>query len=194
MAAATKPPCQPAGARASAAGVVEVMQDRGDPAVGVLAWGGQLELGQDAADVLVHGSVCDHEPFGDSGVAETLGHPRRPWQSDAAGVGYLLEERLGWSQSFSKLGRVRSRGEAIDFDVVTLRWSPSCSPAPARTARLDRLTAREREVLALMPSSVLAAHRFTRPTGPGQRNVTAIRRSEFELSSCRAAHPGDRSR
>lgn len=64
----------------------------------------------------------------------------------AAGLGYLLKERVGRVEQFlGALHRVADGGTAIDPEVVAQLF--------ARTrpdARLDRLSPREREVLALM--------------------------------------------
>lgn len=63
----------------------------------------------------------------------------------ATGVGYLLKERVGRVDSFVEaLRRVLSGGTAIDPEVVTQLF------ARQRAGSLDRLSAREREVLAVM--------------------------------------------
>src|SRR5579859_3435587 len=64
----------------------------------------------------------------------------------AAGVGYLLKDRVGDVDEFvGALSRVAAGGTALDPEVVTqlLRASP-------RNAALATLTPRERDVLALM--------------------------------------------
>ena len=64
----------------------------------------------------------------------------------AAGLGYLLKERVGRVEEFlDALHRV-----AAAAPPSTRRSSRSSSPAPATDTPLDRLSPREREVLALM--------------------------------------------
>ncbi len=64
----------------------------------------------------------------------------------AAGVGYLLKDRVGDVEEFVEaLARVASGGTALDPEVVTQLLGAS-----RRNAGLGSLTAREREVLALM--------------------------------------------
>jgi DNA-binding NarL/FixJ family response regulator len=62
----------------------------------------------------------------------------------AARLGYLLKERVGRVEEFlDALHRVVGGGTAIDPDVITQLFARTRNP-------LDRLTRREREVLALM--------------------------------------------
>jgi DNA-binding NarL/FixJ family response regulator len=64
----------------------------------------------------------------------------------ATGVGYLLKDRVADVADFvDALVRVSSGGTALDPEVVTQLMGAS-----RRTATLTRLSAREREVLALM--------------------------------------------
>jgi DNA-binding NarL/FixJ family response regulator len=64
----------------------------------------------------------------------------------AARIGYLLKDRVADVADFVEaLVRVASGGTALDPEVVTQLMGAS-----RRTDTLDRLTAREREVLALM--------------------------------------------
>jgi DNA-binding NarL/FixJ family response regulator len=66
--------------------------------------------------------------------------------SGAAGVGYLLKDRVGDVAEFVEaLGRVAAGGTALDPEVVT-----QLLRASRGTDGLTALTAREREVLALM--------------------------------------------
>ncbi|WP_189213656.1 response regulator transcription factor [Actinokineospora fastidiosa] len=66
--------------------------------------------------------------------------------SGAAGLGYLLKERVGRVTEFlDALRRVAAGGTAIDPEVV----AQLLTRTPAR-AQLDRLSPRERDVLALM--------------------------------------------
>ena len=120
----------------------------------------------------MHGPLGDDEALGDRGVAQPFGHQRehvtfaraQPGQralrpltgqqqahhlgidGGAAGLGYLLKERVGRVEQFlGALHRVAAGGTAIDPEVVAQLF--------ARTrpdTRLDRLSPREREVLALM--------------------------------------------
>jgi DNA-binding NarL/FixJ family response regulator len=64
----------------------------------------------------------------------------------AAGVGYLLKDRVGDVEEFVEaLSRVAAGGTALDPEVVT-----QLLRASRRTDGLGSLTARERDVLALM--------------------------------------------
>jgi DNA-binding NarL/FixJ family response regulator len=66
--------------------------------------------------------------------------------SRAAGVGYLLKDRVGDVGEFAEaLSRVAAGGTALDPEVVTQLLAAS-----RRNERLDTLTARERDVLSLM--------------------------------------------
>ena len=49
---------------------------REDPAM-VVAGLGQVELGQDAAHVLLHGACGDPKPMGDTGIRPALRHQRQ---------------------------------------------------------------------------------------------------------------------
>jgi DNA-binding NarL/FixJ family response regulator len=63
----------------------------------------------------------------------------------AAGVGYLLKDRVGRVEEFlAALDRVAAGGTALDPEVVTELLTRH------RTTPLDTLTSREREVLQLM--------------------------------------------
>lgn len=54
--------------------VLQIAQRRGDPAVRQVG-GRRVELRENAADVLVRGTLGDEQPLGDGGVPEALGHP-----------------------------------------------------------------------------------------------------------------------
>jgi DNA-binding NarL/FixJ family response regulator len=65
---------------------------------------------------------------------------------DAAGIGYLLKDRVADVREFVEaLVRVASGGTALDPEVVT-----QLVGASRRREAIDRLSAREREVLSLM--------------------------------------------
>src|SRR5579875_1516958 len=67
--------------------------------------------------------------------------------SGAAGVGYLLKDRVGDVGEFvDALSRVAAGGTALDPEVVTQLFRG----AARRTDGLDALTPRERDVLSLM--------------------------------------------
>lgn len=69
-----------------------------------------------------------------------------PGGGGAAGVGYLLKDRVADVGEFiDALGRVASGGTALDPEVVS-----QLIGASARASGLSALTARERDVLALM--------------------------------------------
>ena len=66
--------------------------------------------------------------------------------SGAAGVGYLLKDRVADVEEFTEaLSRVAAGGTALDPEVVTQLMGAS-----RRTDKLGTLTTRERDVLALM--------------------------------------------
>jgi DNA-binding NarL/FixJ family response regulator len=68
------------------------------------------------------------------------------WRGDTRGIGYLLKDRVADVAEFIEaLRRVASGGTALDPEVVRQLLARSRQTDP-----LGRLTAREREVLALM--------------------------------------------
>ncbi|HMG42334.1 MAG TPA: response regulator transcription factor [Acidimicrobiales bacterium] len=87
----------------------------------------------------------------DVGILVFSQHIETRWASElletgAAGVGYLLKERVAHVAEFvDALGRVARGGTALDPEVVTQFVRSS-----RRRSVLDRLTPREREVLDLM--------------------------------------------
>ncbi|GII97481.1 DNA-binding response regulator [Sinosporangium siamense] len=88
-----------------------------------------------------------------------------------AGIGYLLKERVGKVEEFlSALARVAEGGTAIDPDVVAQLFARRRDP-------LDRLTAREREVLALMAEglgNVAIAERLVVSDGAVHKHIRSI--------------------
>lgn len=65
---------------------------------------------------------------------------------DASGVGYLLKDRVSYAAALADaIRRVADGGSALDPEVVGRMVARK-----RRDSRLDQLTAREREVLALM--------------------------------------------
>lgn len=88
------------------------------------------------------------------------------------GVGYLLKDRIMNVDDFvDAVQRVGSGGTAIDPDVVAQLFSRR------RSEPLDRLTAREREVLALMAegrSNAAIAERLVLTVGAVEKHVANI--------------------
>lgn len=79
-------------------------------------------------------------------AADLLGMRSGGGQAGAAGVGYLLKDRVANVTEFvDALGRVAGGGTALDPEVVTQLLGASRRAGPLAT-----LTPREREVLALM--------------------------------------------
>jgi DNA-binding NarL/FixJ family response regulator len=79
-------------------------------------------------------------------AAELLGAGRAGRGGSAAGVGYLLKDRVAdVSEFIEALSRVAAGGTALDPEVVTQLLGAS-----RRAGGLGTLTAREREVLGLM--------------------------------------------
>jgi DNA-binding NarL/FixJ family response regulator len=73
-------------------------------------------------------------------------HALKLLTASTSGVGYLLKDRVGEvTELFDALSRIAAGGTVIDPEVVTVLIRHK-----ARTGRLERLTGRERDVLALM--------------------------------------------
>ena len=92
-------------------------------------------------------------------------------QSDGAGVGYLLKDRVGdIAQLLDALHRVADGGSALDPEVVGQLLTRRGHP-------LDTLTARERQVLALMAegrsNTAIAAALVVGP-GAVEKHISAI--------------------
>jgi DNA-binding NarL/FixJ family response regulator len=91
----------------------------------------------------------------------------------AEGVGYLLKERVADVRDFvDALARVAGGGTVLDPEVVT-----ALIGAGRRDGELETLTAREREVLALMAegrSNTAIAEAVYLTQGAVEKNVTSI--------------------
>ncbi|MEU6537065.1 response regulator transcription factor [Streptomyces sp. NPDC047000] len=91
----------------------------------------------------------------------------------AAGLGYLLKERVGRVEEFlDALHRVASGGTAIDPEVVAQLFTRS-----RRDTRLDRLSPREHEVLALMAEGLgnsAVAERLVVTDGAVHKHIRSI--------------------
>lgn len=93
-------------------------------------------------------------------------------ETGAAGVGYLLKDRITELDSFlDALRRVADGGSAIDPDVVS-----RLVQRPKNNGALDRLTDREREVLSLMAQG-------HSNTAIGQRLAVNQRTAETHVSN-----------
>jgi DNA-binding NarL/FixJ family response regulator len=92
----------------------------------------------------------------------------------AQGVGYLLKEKVGDLRTFTDaVRRVAERGSALDPDVV----ERLIGKRRRREGPLDRLTAREREVLALIAqgrSNAGVAEDLVITVAAVERHVTSI--------------------
>ncbi|KAF4406442.1 MULTISPECIES: response regulator transcription factor [Streptomyces] len=105
---------------------------------------------------------------------------------DAKGVGYLLKERVVDLDEFTDaLRRVAAGGTALDPEVVSQLFG-----AARRTSALDRLTPREREVLALMAEghgNAAIAAAFTVSERAVEKHVANIF-SKFDLPPSEPGH------
>jgi DNA-binding NarL/FixJ family response regulator len=101
----------------------------------------------------------------------------------AAGLGYLLKERVGRVEEFlTALHRVAAGGTAIDPEVVAQLFA-------RRPSGLDRLSPRERDVLALMAEGLgnaAIAERLVVTDGAVHKHVRSIF-AKLDL------HPTDRA-
>jgi DNA-binding NarL/FixJ family response regulator len=94
-------------------------------------------------------------------------------EADARGVGYLLKERVADVADFLAAVRQVAAGGTI-FDPEVVRQLVA---RRRRTERLDALTAREREVLALMAegrSNTAIAERLVISDGAVEKHITSI--------------------
>ncbi|MCX5555591.1 response regulator transcription factor [Streptomyces sp. NBC_00038] len=91
----------------------------------------------------------------------------------SAGVGYLLKDRVANVAEFTEaLARVAAGGTALDPEVVT-----QLAGAGRRIEDLESLTARERDVLALMAegrTNAAIAHVLVVSAGTVEKHVAAI--------------------
>ncbi|MER6525472.1 response regulator transcription factor [Streptomyces sp. NPDC001508] len=89
------------------------------------------------------------------------------------GLGYLLKERVGRVEEFlDALGRVAGGGTAIDPEVVAQLFTRS-----RQDTRLERLSPREREVLALMAEGLgngAIAERLVVTEGAVHKHIRSI--------------------
>jgi DNA-binding NarL/FixJ family response regulator len=89
------------------------------------------------------------------------------------GIGYLLKDRIVSTADFvASLRRVADGGTALDPEVVRQLLSPA-----GGAARLDRLTEREREILALLAegrSNIAISETLHLAIRSVEKNVTAI--------------------
>jgi DNA-binding NarL/FixJ family response regulator len=148
-------------------GLVQLLTDRGFAVVGAVSDGASLELAvaADPPDVAVV-DIRMPPTFTDEGLRAAIrlrqDHPAvglllfsqyietryaaQLLSGGAAGIGYLLKDRVADVSDFVEaLVRVASGGTALDPEVVTQLMGAS-----RRTHTLAELSAREREVLALM--------------------------------------------
>jgi DNA-binding NarL/FixJ family response regulator len=148
-------------------GLVQLLTDRGFAVTGAVSDGASLEVAvaADAPDVAVV-DIRMPPTFTDEGLRAAIGLRRdypdmgillfsqyietryaaQLLAGGAAGVGYLLKDRVADVADFAEaLVRVASGGTALDPEVVTQLMGAS-----KRTHTLAGLSARERQVLALM--------------------------------------------
>jgi DNA-binding NarL/FixJ family response regulator len=106
---------------------------------------------------------------------------------DTAGIGYLLKERVGDVSAFlDVLRRVAAGGTVLDRQVV----SELMAPRGEGTQALAGLTAREREVLALMAegrSNAAIAESLVVTAGAVEKHITSIF-AKLELPACDDDH------
>ncbi|MET0196007.1 MAG: response regulator transcription factor [Rhodococcus fascians] len=104
----------------------------------------------------------------------------------ASGVGYLLKDRVADVGEFVEaLARVAAGGTALDPEVITQLMGAS-----KRRTSLDRLTPREREVLALMAQGLTnsaVASKLTVPERVVEKHVGNVF-AKFDLPPSDAQH------
>ena len=106
---------------------------------------------------------------------------------DTAGIGYLLKERVGDVRAFlDALQRVAAGGTVLDRQVV----AELLVPPGGATEPMSGLTAREREVLALMAegrSNTAIAESMIVTPGAVEKHITSIF-AKLELPACNDDH------
>jgi DNA-binding NarL/FixJ family response regulator len=106
---------------------------------------------------------------------------------DTAGIGYLLKERVGDVRAFlDALRTVAQGGTVLDRQVV----SEMLVPHDGASEALSGLTARERDVLALMAegrSNTAIAESLVVTPGAVEKHITNIF-SKFDLPACNDDH------
>ncbi len=109
---------------------------------------------------------------------------------DSAGIGYLLKERVGDVKAFlDALHSVAAGGTVLDRQVVAELLAAGGRPDGAREA-LSGLTAREREVLALMAegrSNTAIAESLVVTPGAVEKHITNIF-AKLGLPACNDDH------
>ena len=106
---------------------------------------------------------------------------------EAAGIGYLLKERVGDVRGFlDALRSVAAGGTVLDRQVVT----EMLAPRNGATEALSGLTARERDVLALMAegrSNTAIAESLVVTPGAVEKHITNIF-AKLDLPACDDDH------
>lgn len=96
----------------------------------------------------------------------------------AGGVGYLLKERVGDVQDFlDAVERVAAGGTALEREVVAELLTARRARDRGRSTELDTLSAREREVLALMAegrSNAAIGRALTISPGGVEKHISSI--------------------
>lgn len=108
---------------------------------------------------------------------------------DGAGIGYLLKDRIGDVRAFvDALRRVAEGGTVLDRQVIGELMAPRGGDGDGEA--LSRLTAREREVLALMAegrSNTAIAEALVVTPGAVEKHITNIF-AKLELPACEDDH------
>jgi DNA-binding NarL/FixJ family response regulator len=175
-------------------GLVQLLADRGFVITAAVseAEGLRASIGQDCPDVAVI-DIRMPPTFTDEGLRAAIELRRQHpglgillfsqyvetryaadlLADDAAGIGYLLKDRVADVSDFVEaLVRVASGGTALDPEVVTQLLGAS-----RRTDSISRLSAREREVLSLMAegrSNAAIANALVVSEGAVEKHVANI--------------------
>ncbi len=188
-------------------GLVQLLVDRGFVITAAVADAGALReaVGRERPDVVVV-DIRMPPSFTDEGLRAAI-ELRRDYQglsilmfsqyietryaeellgNDAAGIGYLLKDRVAdVSQFVEALVRVASGGTALDPEVVTQLMGAS-----RRRDSIFTLTARERDVLSLMAegrTNTAIADSLCVSEGAVEKHVTNIF-SKFDLPVSQSDH------